>query len=375
MQIDNISMLVLLLVSSVVFQAEQSSSFWFGRQSYRSLYQPKLKPIDKSQQLTSFPVKPTSREISIRSISLKTTTVLQGGATINNNDSTENPLDGALTDKILQVALDASQKAAAIIAEHSDGASVIEIKSTRRDLLTMIDPLCQQVIRETVQGAFPTGHAFLGEEDVAPGIEAAKAALEEKLADSNNDWLWIVDPIDGTTNFASGIPLNAPSVAVAYRGQLLVGVIHDPHRKEVWSAVKGRGAFLNGEPFTTPTGSAESIGDAVIGAESPAGQKSLEVALKGIQALMPKCRTVRILGSTAIQLPWVAQGRLTCYWSPDECAWDHAAGAIIVQEAGGSITDLDGSPFTLRTRKFLASQNEKIHEEVLQVLLEDAGIQ
>ena len=151
-----------------------------------------------------------------------------------------------------------------------------------------------------------------------------------------------------------------------------------------WSspvAEGGRGAFLNGRLFQTPTSSsndgtyADAIEDAVIGAESPAGQESLHVALRGIQALMPKCRTVRILGTTAIQLPWVAYGRLTCYWSPDECAWDFAAGAIIVQEAGAIISDLDGStPFSLRTRRFMASQNNKVHQEVLQVLQDDAGV-
>ncbi|CAB9527721.1 Inositol-1-monophosphatase [Seminavis robusta] len=288
-----------------------------------------------------------------------------GGDGSNDND--------VLLDDILQVALTASAKAAGIIAIHSDGSDVVETKSTSRDLLTLIDPMCEKAIRETVLERFPH-HGFLGEEGVPPGIQAAEAALEEKLA-ASTDWLWIVDPIDGTTNFASGIPLNAPSVAVAYKGEIMVGVIHDPHRDEIWTAVRGRGAFLNGKPIIQTSSSSTSIGDAVIGAESPAGQHSLEVAVKGITALMPRCRTVRILGSTAVQLPWVAQGRLTCYWSPDECAWDHAAGAIIVQEAGGIITDLDGSPFTLRTRKFMASQNEQVHREVLQVLKDEAGIQ
>jgi myo-inositol-1(or 4)-monophosphatase len=179
----------------------------------------------------------------------------------------------------------------------------------------------------------------------------------------------------GTTNFASGIPINAPSVAAVYNGELMVGVIHDRHRNEEWKAIKGRGAFLNAEPLVISRSDEQmAIGDAVIGCESPAGQESLEVALRGIQALMPKCRTLRILGSTAVKMPWVAKGRLTCYWSPDECAWDHAAGAIIAQEAGAVVTDLDGSPFTLRTRKFMVSQNANVHQQVLNVLNE-AGIQ
>ena len=177
-------------------------------------------------------------------------------------------------------------------------------------------------------------------------------------------------------------------MAVAYNGEIMVGVIHDPHRNEVWTAVRGRGAFLNGNPIHVPSATSTStssastsgngivdrLADAVIAAESPAGQQSLEHALQGIQVLMPLCRTIRILGSTAVQMPWVVMGRLTCYWSPDECAWDHAAGAIIVQEAGGVITDLDGTPFTLQTRRFLVSQNDKIHQQVLDVLQNQAGI-
>ena len=212
-------------------------------------------------------------------------------------------------------------------------------------------------------------HNFLGEESVAPGIEAAKAALEEKLAESG--WLWIVDPIDGTTNFASGIPLNLPSIAVAYNGEVVIGVLMDPHRDELFSAVKDQGAYCNGERMYV--GEQELIGDAVVGMESPAGQESLEVALKGIVPLMPKVRTIRMLGSSAVMLPWVANGRLTAYWTPDECAWDIAAGSLIVMEAGGRVTELSGKEYSLRSRSLLAS-NGKVHDEILRVLQDEAGI-
>ena len=209
----------------------------------------------------------------------------------------------------------------------------------------------------------------MGEESVPPGIDAAIAALEEKLALPG--WLWIVDPIDGTTNFASGIPLNLPSIAVAYHGDVVVAVLWDPHRDEVFTAIKGHGAYLNGNPISV--GSEDSIGDAVVGMESPAGQESLEVALKGIVPLMPKVRTIRMLGSSAVMLPWVANGRLTAYWTPDECAWDIAAGSLIVMEAGGRVTDLEGNEYSLRTRKLIAS-NGKVHDDILQVLQNEAGI-
>lgn len=212
--------------------------------------------------------------------------------------------------------------------------------------------------------AYPD-HEFLGEEQVAPGIDPAIAALEEKL--EIGGWLWIVDPIDGTTNFASGIPLNMPSIAVAYNGEVMVGVLFDSHRDECFTAIRGRGAYLNGNRIQV--GSQESLGDAVVGMESPAGQESLEQCLKAINPLMPKVRTIRMLGSSAVMLPWVANGRLTAYWTPDECAWDIAAGSLILQEAGGRVTDIEGNDYTLRTRSLVGS-NGKMHDALLAVLQE-----
>ena len=276
------------------------------------------------------------------------------------------PDDDSLIDEILQVAIEASKAAGSIIKENADGSSVVEKKSTSRDLLTEIDPKCEKAIRQTVVKRFPD-HEFLGEEEVAPGIEAAIAALEKKLALPG--WLWIVDPIDGTTNFSSGIPLNMPSIAVAYNGKVMVAVLNDPHRNELFTAVRGKGAFLNGQPIHV--GEQEVLGDAVVGMESPAGEGSLQQCLQGIGPLMPKVRTIRMLGSSAVFLPWVANGRLTAYWTPDECAWDIAAGALVVQEAGGKVTDINGSDFNLRTRNIIAS-NGKVHEALLTVLREEA---
>lgn len=212
----------------------------------------------------------------------------------------------------------------------------------------------------------------MGEEEVDSGIDAAIEALEEKLTKTatsppDDGFLWIVDPIDGTTNFASGIPLSVPSIAVANRnGEIVVGVIYDPHRDELFTAMKRHGAYMNGQPISV--GTQDKIGDAVVGMESPAGQESLDVALKGIVPLMPKVRTIRMLGSSAVMLPWVANGRLTSYWTPDECAWDIAAGSLIVLEAGGTVTDLSGNPYTIRTRKLIASNNDKVHDSILKVL-------
>ena len=213
-------------------------------------------------------------------------------------------------------------------------------------------------------------HDFLGEEDVPPGKEASAAALDAKLS-SSDKWLWIVDPIDGTTNFVHGMPLCMPSVAATYKGEVMVGVIYDPHRDELFSAVRGLGAYMNDERIHV--GSQETICDAIVAMGSPPAEESMQMSLRGVQALMPKVRTIRMLGSAALMLAWVANGRLTCYWEYDLSSWDIAAGALIVQEAGGRFTDLSGEEFNLRTRKMIAS-NGKVHDEILRVLREEASV-
>jgi myo-inositol-1(or 4)-monophosphatase len=218
--------------------------------------------------------------------------------------------------------------------------------------------------------SFPD-HDFLGEEDVPPGKDASAAAIDAKLLENTNRWLWIVDPIDGTTNFVHGMPLCMPSIAAALDGEVLVGVIYDCHRNELFTAVKGRGAFLNGVPISV--GPQETLGDAIVAMGSPPGTQSMENSLKGVAALMPKVRTIRMLGSAALMLAWVANGRLTCYWEYDLSSWDIAAGALLIQEAGGRFTDLSGQDFTLRTRKICGS-NGNVHDAVLHVLRDEAGI-
>lgn len=272
--------------------------------------------------------------------------------------------------QILSVAIDAGKKAGDIILGNAGGAEVVNRKANSRDLLTLIDPLCEKTIKETILATFPD-HDFLGEEDVPPGKEASAAAIDEKLRNSKSEWLWIVDPIDGTTNFANGIPLNMPSIAAAYKGEVVVGVIYDPHRNELFTATKGGGAFLDGTPIKV--GEQEELGDAVIAMGSPPGDESMQMSLKGIQALMPKVRTIRMLGSAAIMLAWIANGRLTAYWEYDLSSWDISAGALIIQEAGGRFTDLEGNDFNLRTRKICAT-NGKIHDALLKTL-NQAGIE
>lgn len=268
-------------------------------------------------------------------------------------------------EEIRSIAMIAAKRAGEIILSNSSGMDVSKTKANARDLLTVIDPLCEQTIKETILGKYPS-HDFLGEEDVPPGKEASTAALNAKLM-TEKEFLWIVDPIDGTSNFVHGMPLCMPSIACAHRGEVVIGVIYDPHRDEMFTGMKGFGAEMNG--CQIHVGKQDSMSEAIVAMGSPPAESSLNMSLLGIKALMPKVRTIRMLGSAALMLAWVANGRLTCYWEYDLSSWDIAAGALIVKEAGGRFSDLENVDFDLRNRKIIAS-NKLVHDEILSALHE-----
>jgi myo-inositol-1(or 4)-monophosphatase len=190
------------------------------------------------------------------------------------------------------------------------GQSTIRLDSVTskigsRDILTKVDLEAQEVIKATIMGAFPS-HTFLGEEDLPPGRDAAKQAIEG-LAGAEH--LWIVDPVDGTTNFAHGQSLCGVILAYAYRGQVLFGCIYDPFLDELFTAWAGRGAFLNGRRIRcceTPL-----LQSAVVCTGSPPNLASLAACLRATNAISADVRTMRMLGSASIMLSWLACGRVT----------------------------------------------------------------
>ncbi|EED86243.1 predicted protein, partial [Thalassiosira pseudonana CCMP1335] len=150
-----------------------------------------------------------------------TTTTANMSSSSNNNSNNNIDLPSSETlDLLLSTAIAASQKAGEIILGNAGGAEVLKSKANSRDLLTLIDPLCEKTIRETVLATFPN-HDFLGEEDTPPGKEASALAIDAKLSNNPSNYLWIVDPIDGTSNFVHGMPLCMPSIAVAYKGEVV----------------------------------------------------------------------------------------------------------------------------------------------------------
>mmetsp|Transcript_28199 Transcript_28199/g.36377 ORF Transcript_28199/g.36377 Transcript_28199/m.36377 type:complete len:186 (+) Transcript_28199:122-679(+) len=159
------------------------------------------------------------------------------------------------------------------------------------------------------------------------------------------------------------MPLCMPLVAVAYKGEVVVGVIHDPHRQETFSAVKGRGATMNGE--TIKVGEQATIGDAIVAMGSPPAEESMKMSLAALPVLMPKVRTIRMIGSAALMLAWVANGRLTAYWEYDLSSWDVAAGSILIEEAGGSMTDLNNERWNLERERYAEAMAEKFTSKFL----------
>jgi len=288
---------------------------------------------------------------------------LRGGGSTTKCSVSAMPENDAMLSSVLKVAEAAAREAGDLI-KLKTGADCVKTKVSSKDLLTEIDPMCQSIIERHVREAFPD-HSFLGEESVAPGALASADALTAAL--SGTEWLWIVDPIDGTTNFVHSIPFSVVSIGIARRGEVVGGVIMDPFRDELFSSVVGHGAFLNGEPITC--GQEAVLEEAVICAGSPPNAASIAPSLRGVNALMPSCRTIRMFGSAALHLAWIACGRVTAYFEPDLNSWDVAAGALLVREAGGEISGLDGSEFSLATRAVLAS-NGKTHQSILKTLQE-----
>lgn len=274
-------------------------------------------------------------------------------------------------DELLSVASAAGAAAAQIVVAKL-GADVVKTKASRGDLLTAVDGEVQELIEARVRDAFPD-HAFLGEESVAAGAAASASALADTFDSGSAEYLWICDPIDGTTNFVQSLPMVGISIGVARREasgwELCAGVIVDPFRAETFACRRGGGATLNGGPIRTGP---EALPDAVVATGFAPNQASLQPMLRGMAAVGAEARTLRMLGSAAIMLAWVACGRLSAYFEADLNSWDTAAGVLLVREAGGVVTGLDGARHEVDTRALLAS-NAASHAQ-LQACLEGAGV-
>ena len=244
-----------------------------------------------------------------------------------------------------------------IILRHFAAPIPTTLKSSRIDIVTAADTEAEAFIVRELLARFP-GHHIVGEEGGGQGAPVATAPFQ-----------WFVDPIDGTVNFASKLPHFCTSIALATPDrQPLVGVIYDPTRRELFTAIRGAGAWLNGQPIRV-THTAELI-DAVITSGFPYDKHTNpDNNLKEWAAFLRHIRGERRLGSAALDLCYVAAGRLDGYWEKDLKPWDAMAGLLIVREAGGTVTDYAGgpNPQQLDRGRYVAS-NGRLHDAMLRVL-------
>jgi len=260
-------------------------------------------------------------------------------------------------DQILGDITAIARSAGEIIMRHFAAPIPTTLKSSRIDVVTAADTEAEACIVSALRARFPDHH-IVGEEGGGQGAPAASAPYH-----------WFVDPIDGTVNFASKLPHFCTSIALATPDrQPLLGVVYDPTRREMFTAVRGGGAWLDGRPLGV-TQTAELI-DAVITSGFPYDKHTNpDNNLKEWTAFLSLIRGERRLGSAALDLCYVAAGRLDGYWENDLKPWDVMAGMLIAREAGATVTDYQGGPNPQRLDKGrLVASNGRIHAAMLQVL-------
>ncbi len=223
----------------------------------------------------------------------------------------------------------------------------------RFDLVTDADVASQKTIQAYLSGRFPE-HAFLGEEDVGPKVRPPADAPPT----------WIVDPIDGTTNYVHDCPLYCVSIGLQIAGELVVGVVLDPSRNEMFHAAKGAGRWLNQRRLRTSA--AESLEESLLATGFPPDLRGNERTLDWWRFFSFKARSLRRTGSTALNMAYVAAGRFDAYYAFDNHVWDVAGATVLIREAGGVVTNIDGSTYDPYTADALAS-NGPLHPQLVEI--------
>jgi myo-inositol-1(or 4)-monophosphatase len=231
-------------------------------------------------------------------------------------------------------------------------------EKSRADLVTDADHASQAAIKDYLLGRYPD-HVFLGEEDsVGKPIETLRPA-------TGSPPVWVVDPLDGTGNYAHGVPAYCVNIGVLLDGKAVVGVTLDPRLNELYTAAAGRGAFLNGERIhVSPI---PTLHDGLFATGFPANYEAQLRNLEAWKRVAYHAQALRRTGSSAINLAYVAAGRFDGYWCYDNWPWDVVAGAVLVTEAGGRLSASDGTPFDPFRMDILAT-NGLTHEELQRAL-------
>ncbi|WP_028316352.1 inositol monophosphatase family protein [Desulfatibacillum aliphaticivorans] len=253
-------------------------------------------------------------------------------------------------EKIEHTALAAAHGAAKVLLKYYGRARVVK-KKGEIDLLTQADKASEEIIVEAIARAFPD-HAILAEE--GSGKEA------------DSEYTWIVDPLDGTTNYAHGLPLFSISIGLARAEKTIFGLVLNPVTQELFVAKEGQGATLNSRPISVSDQT--DLQDSLVVTGFPYGLKTMMPELMDrFSAVLPKVQGVRRLGSAALDLCYVACGRFDGFWEQNLAPWDTAAGECIVREAGGKVTDFAENEFSPGGSQILAT-NGKIHDAFLPLI-------
>lgn len=255
--------------------------------------------------------------------------------------------------KALQVALTAGRRAATMLHEGENASFSISHKS-EMELVTSLDQASEDLLVKMLASAFPD-HAIVSEEGSTVG-----------RPDEGLQPIWFIDPLDGTTNYAHHLPWYAVSIGLEINKQPVVGVVLAPSLGWEFTAVRGGGAHQNGKALHV-TNTAQ-ITRALVGTGFPYDHRvSPHNNVAEVSAVIPHIQCLRRMGSAALDCCLVASGRLDAYWEFKLKPWDVCAGTLIVEEAGGLVTDVDGSPFQLRAGQILAS-NGRVHQELQRLL-------
>lgn len=254
---------------------------------------------------------------------------------------------------MLNIAVKAARRAGSIINRAALEGGALEIKSkNKNDFVTQVDKAAEQAIIGVLRAAYP-GHSILAEESGdTPGARP--------------EYLWVIDPLDGTTNYIHGFPQYCVSIALEHKGVLTHGVVYDPGKNELFTASRGRGAFLDDRRIRVSK--CTRLQDALVGTGFPFKELSrLDLYLRQLRVMMTSSAGVRRAGAAALDLAYVAAGRLDAFWEMGLSRWDMAAGALMIQEAGGLVGDLQGEPGYLDKGE-IAAGTPKVLPELVDAL-------
>jgi len=250
----------------------------------------------------------------------------------------------------------AARRAGAVLLDHFGRVAVRQ--KGRADLVTDADLAAQEAVRQTLREVFPE-HLLIGEED-APG------QLEQLVSSANGAFRWIVDPLDGTTNYVHRVPIFCVSLALEHQGKTIVGAVYNPFWEECFTACAGEGAWLNGTAIHTS--GVRTLSEALIAAGFPAAVSPDSPDLRVFNEVVLTGHGIRRTGSAALNLAYVAAGRFDAGWSFSTKIWDSAAGALLIREAGGVATPLTGDDYEALSGPFVVAATRELHQELLAIV-------